>query len=262
MRTCFSFYENRAPGTNKTSTQKEVSVSKAPKQGFTFKTAQTLWLRCVHESTRFGQVSDKGPYAPQGSRKLRKWSRRSKSALQMLIRTSQVRYSRSIGEVNSNRVTSSLLRKWTRLPTDAYEVRALTFKVTENFESNDVLPCGAYGPRIGRVFVSASTRKEEKVKQWERIMSKDGKIRKQKIQRRYSRTLQKTICNISTAKLLFLSVFAGLPFTRPYVWNPRYSPLFVQELDWFCLFSKLYLSSKGKTSVGSFWQKGLSELNI
>ena len=30
-------------------------------------------------------------------------------------------YSRSTDEENSNRVTSSLLRKWTRLPTDAYE---------------------------------------------------------------------------------------------------------------------------------------------
>ena len=88
-----------------------------------------------------------GPYAPQGSRKLRKWSRRSKSVLQPLIRTSEVHYSRSISEVNSNRVTSSLLRKWTRLPTHVCEVRALTFEVTDNFGSNDVLPCGAYGPR-------------------------------------------------------------------------------------------------------------------
>ena len=56
-------------------------------------------------------------------------------------------YSRSTGEVNSNRVTSSLLRKWTRLPTHAYEVGALTFEVTDNFGSNVVLPCGAYGPR-------------------------------------------------------------------------------------------------------------------
>ena len=55
-------------------------------------------------------------------------------------------YSRSTGEVNSNRIMSSLLRKWTRLPTHAHEVRALTFKVTDNFGSNDVLPCGAYGP--------------------------------------------------------------------------------------------------------------------
>ena len=55
-------------------------------------------------------------------------------------------YSRSTGEVNSNRVTSSLLRKWTRLPTHAYEVRALTFEVTDNFGSNYVLPCGTYGP--------------------------------------------------------------------------------------------------------------------
>ena len=55
-------------------------------------------------------------------------------------------YSRSTGEVNSNRVTSSLLRKWTWLPTHAYEVRALTFEVTDNFGSNDVLPCRAYGP--------------------------------------------------------------------------------------------------------------------
>ena len=94
------------------------------------------------------QRPNQGPYAPQGSRKLRKRSRRSKSVLQTLIRTSQVRYSRSIGEVNSNRVTSSLLRKWTRLPTDAYEVRALTFEVSENFGSSDVLPCGAYGPRL------------------------------------------------------------------------------------------------------------------
>ena len=56
-------------------------------------------------------------------------------------------YSRSIGEVNSNRATSSLLRKRTRLPTHAHEVRALTFEVTDNFGSNVVLPCGAYGPR-------------------------------------------------------------------------------------------------------------------
>ena len=87
-----------------------------------------------------------GPYAPQGSRKLRKRSRRWKPVLPTLIRTFQVRYSRSIGEVNSNRVTSSLLRKCTRLPTHAYEVRALTFEVTDNFGSNDLLPCGAYGP--------------------------------------------------------------------------------------------------------------------
>ena len=56
-------------------------------------------------------------------------------------------YSRSTGEVNSNRVTSSLRRKWTRLPTHAHEVRPLTFEVTDNFGSNDTLPCGAYGPR-------------------------------------------------------------------------------------------------------------------
>ena len=56
-------------------------------------------------------------------------------------------YSGSIGEVNSNRVTSSLRRKRTRLPTHAHEVRALTFEVTDNFGSNIVLPCGAYGPR-------------------------------------------------------------------------------------------------------------------
>ena len=55
-------------------------------------------------------------------------------------------YSRSTGEVNSNRVTSSLLRKRTRLPTHAHEVRALTFEVTDNFGSNVVLRCGAYGP--------------------------------------------------------------------------------------------------------------------
>ena len=55
-------------------------------------------------------------------------------------------YSRSTGEVNSNRVTSSLLRKRTRLPTHAHEVGALTFEVTDNFGSNVVLPCGAYGP--------------------------------------------------------------------------------------------------------------------
>ena len=54
---------------------------------------------------------------------------------------------RSIGEVNSNRVTSSLLRKWTRLPTHACEVGALTFEVTDNFGSNGALPCGAYRPR-------------------------------------------------------------------------------------------------------------------
>ena len=35
-----------------------------------------------------------------------------------------------------------------RLPTYAYEVRALTFEVSDNFGSNDVRPCGAYGPRI------------------------------------------------------------------------------------------------------------------
>ena len=87
-----------------------------------------------------------GPYAPQGSRKLPKWRRRSKSVLQTLICTSAVRYSRSIGEVNSNGVTSSLLRKWTRLPTHACEVRVLTFEVTDNFGSTGVLPCGAYGP--------------------------------------------------------------------------------------------------------------------
>ena len=56
-------------------------------------------------------------------------------------------YSRSTGEVNSNRVSSSLLRKRTRLPTHAHEVEALTFEVTDNFGSNVVLPCGAYGPR-------------------------------------------------------------------------------------------------------------------
>ena len=64
-----------------------------------------------------------------------------------MIRTSEVRYSRSIGEVNSNRVTSSILRKRSRLPTHACEVGALTFEVTDNFGSNGVLPCGAYGPR-------------------------------------------------------------------------------------------------------------------
>ena len=88
-----------------------------------------------------------GPYAPQGSRKLPKWSWCSKSVPQTLIRTSEIRYSQSIGEVNSNRVTSSLLQKWTRLPTHACEVGALTFEVTDNFGSNDLLPCGAYGPR-------------------------------------------------------------------------------------------------------------------
>ena len=92
-----------------------------------------------------------GLYAPQGSRKLRKWSRRSKSVLQPLIRTSKVRYSRSIREVNSSRVTSSLLRKWTRLPTHAYEIGALTFEVTDNYGSNGVRPCGAYGPWLWRV---------------------------------------------------------------------------------------------------------------
>ena len=55
-------------------------------------------------------------------------------------------YSRSTDEVSSNKVTSSLLRKWTRLPTDAYEVGALTLEVTDNYGSNGVLPCGAYGP--------------------------------------------------------------------------------------------------------------------
>ena len=56
-------------------------------------------------------------------------------------------YSQSTGEVNSNKITSSLLQKRTRLPTHAHEVGALTFEVTDNFGSNDVLPCGAYGPR-------------------------------------------------------------------------------------------------------------------
>ena len=60
-------------------------------------------------------------------------------------------YSRSTGEVNSNRVTSSLLQKRTRLPTHAHEVRVLTFEVTDNFGSNDVLPCGSYGHRTLRV---------------------------------------------------------------------------------------------------------------
>ena len=63
-------------------------------------------------------------------------------------------YSRSTGEVNSNRVTSSLLRKRTRLLTHAHEVRALTFEVTDNFGSNVVLPCGAYGPRSPKAWVS------------------------------------------------------------------------------------------------------------
>ena len=98
-----------------------------------------------------------GPYAPQGSRKLPKWSRCSKSVPQTLIRTSEIRYSRSIGEVNSKRVTSSLLRKWTRLTTHACEVEALTFEVTDNFGSNGVLPCGAYGPS----FVSLEWRPRE-----------------------------------------------------------------------------------------------------
>ena len=91
-----------------------------------------------------------GPYAPQGSRKLRKWSRRSKSVLQSFWIQWNFRrpctYSRSTGEVNSNRVTSSLLRKWTWLPTHAYEVGALTLEVTDNYGSNDVLPCDAYRP--------------------------------------------------------------------------------------------------------------------
>ena len=58
-------------------------------------------------------------------------------------------YSRSTGEVNSNRVASSLLRKRTRLPTHAHEVRSLTFEVTDNFESDVVLPRGAFGPGVG-----------------------------------------------------------------------------------------------------------------
>ena len=72
-------------------------------------------------------------------------------------------YSRSPGEVNSNRVTSSLLRKRIRLPTHAHEVRALTFEVTDNFGSNVVLPCGAYGPRtlrqvgVGRMLIVPAT---------------------------------------------------------------------------------------------------------
>ena len=64
-------------------------------------------------------------------------------------------YSRSTGEVNSNRVTSSLLQKRTRLPTHAHEVGALTFEVTDNFGSNVVLPCGAYGPWAG-VYISGA----------------------------------------------------------------------------------------------------------
>ena len=73
-------------------------------------------------------------------------------------------YSRSTGEVNSNRATSSLLRKWTRLPTDAFEVRALTLEVTDNYGSNDVLPCGAYGPwRMWWTVCSASLQPECKV---------------------------------------------------------------------------------------------------
>ena len=59
-------------------------------------------------------------------------------------------YSRSTGEVHSNRVSPSLPRKWTPLPTHVYEVRALTFEVTDNFGSKDVLPCAAYGPRRTR----------------------------------------------------------------------------------------------------------------
>ena len=108
-----------------------------------------LWLNIGEENQVICKVQ--GPYAPHGSRKLRKWSRRSKSVLpwfQIQWNFWQRRmYSRSTGEVNSNRVTSSLLRKRTRLPTHAHEVRALTFEVTDNFGSNVVLPCGAYGPR-------------------------------------------------------------------------------------------------------------------
>ena len=55
-------------------------------------------------------------------------------------------YSQLTGEVNSSRVMSSLLRKWTQLPTHPYEVQALTLEVTDNFGSNGVLPWGAYGP--------------------------------------------------------------------------------------------------------------------
>ena len=88
-----------------------------------------------------------GPYAPEGSGKLWKWSRRSKPVLLTLIRTSEVRYPRSISEVNSNWVSSSLLRKSNWLLTHAYQVGALTFEITDNFGSNDVLPCGAYGPQ-------------------------------------------------------------------------------------------------------------------
>ena len=50
------------------------------------------------------------------------------------------------GACTQGRVTSSLLRKRTRLLTHGHEVRALTFEVTDNFGSNGVLPCGAYGP--------------------------------------------------------------------------------------------------------------------
>ena len=115
---------------------------------------EELWPSC----TVLGlEITVLGPYAPQGSRKLPKWSRCSKSVLQTLIRTFEVRYSQSIGEVNSNRVTSSLLRKWTRFPTHACEVRALTFEVTDNFGSNGVLPRGAYRPWLaGRWTLIAS----------------------------------------------------------------------------------------------------------
>ena len=66
-------------------------------------------------------------------------------------------YSQSTGEVNSNRVTSSLLRKRTRLPTHAHKVGALTFEVTDNFGSNVVLRCGAYGPRLLSICVGMNS---------------------------------------------------------------------------------------------------------
>ena len=89
-------------------------------------------------------------------------------------------YSRSTGEVNSNIVSSSLLQKWTRLPTHACEVGALTFEVTDNFGSNGILPCGAYGPWWTDGCTEWQSRRWERSRGWpsrrwqDDIMKKEG----------------------------------------------------------------------------------------
>ena len=52
-------------------------------------------------------------------------------------------HSRSTGEVNYVLATS----KTNQTSDPCTRVRALTFEVTDNFGSNDLLPCGAYGPQ-------------------------------------------------------------------------------------------------------------------